>query len=62
MAVNMKNAVFWDVMSCRSCKNRCFGGTNCLHLRVKRIGELETMLAETSNRSIYKEDSILRDL
>jgi hypothetical protein len=23
----MKNAVFWDVALCRSCVNRCFGGT-----------------------------------
>jgi hypothetical protein len=26
-AVTMKNGVFWDVMPCGSCKNRCFGGT-----------------------------------
>jgi hypothetical protein len=26
-AVTMKNAVFWDVTPCRSCKNRRFGGT-----------------------------------
>jgi hypothetical protein len=25
MAVTMKNAVFWDVMPCGSCKNRPFG-------------------------------------
>jgi hypothetical protein len=25
--VIMKNAVFWDVMPCGSCKNRRFGGT-----------------------------------
>jgi hypothetical protein len=24
----MKNAVFWDVAQCRSCVNRCFGGTS----------------------------------
>jgi heterodisulfide reductase subunit C len=23
----MKKAVFWDVMTCASCKKRCFGGT-----------------------------------
>jgi hypothetical protein len=27
MAVTMKNAVFWDVTPCGSCKNRRFGGT-----------------------------------
>jgi hypothetical protein len=26
-AVIMKNGVFWDVMPCGSCTNRCFGGT-----------------------------------
>jgi hypothetical protein len=25
--VTMKNVVFWDVALCRSCVNRCFGGT-----------------------------------
>jgi hypothetical protein len=27
----MKNAVFWNVMLCASCKNRPFGGTYRLH-------------------------------
>jgi hypothetical protein len=27
----MKNAVFWDVMHCGSCKNQCFGGMYHLH-------------------------------
>jgi hypothetical protein len=27
MAVTMKTAVFWDVVPCRSCVNRRFGGT-----------------------------------
>jgi hypothetical protein len=26
-AVDMKNAVFWDITPCGSCKNRRFGGT-----------------------------------
>jgi hypothetical protein len=26
-AVTMKNAIFWDVTPCGSCKNRRFGGT-----------------------------------
>jgi hypothetical protein len=29
--VTMKNGIFWDVMSCGSCKNRRFGGTWHLH-------------------------------
>jgi hypothetical protein len=27
----MKNGVFWDVTTCGSCENRCFGGTYRLH-------------------------------
>jgi hypothetical protein len=29
--VTMKNAVFWDVTPCGSCKNRHFRGTYCLY-------------------------------
>jgi hypothetical protein len=29
--MNLKNAVFWDVIPCGSCKNRRFGGTWRLH-------------------------------
>jgi hypothetical protein len=41
----MKNAFFWDVTPCASCKNRRFGEER----RVTRIDELGT-LAVTSNR------------
>jgi hypothetical protein len=30
-SVTMKNAVFWDVTPCGSCRNGCFGGTYLLH-------------------------------
>jgi hypothetical protein len=30
-AVTMKNAVYWDVTPCGSCRDRCFGGTYRLH-------------------------------
>jgi hypothetical protein len=30
-AVTMKNALFWDVTSCGSCKNRRFGGAQHFH-------------------------------
>jgi hypothetical protein len=33
----LKNAVFWDVAQCRSCVNRRFGGTYCLHLHGRKI-------------------------
>jgi hypothetical protein len=29
--VTMNNDVFWDVMPCDCCKNRCFRGTYHLH-------------------------------
>jgi hypothetical protein len=41
-AVTMKNAVFWDVMPCRSCVNRRFGGTYRLHLQGGNIRERGT--------------------
>jgi hypothetical protein len=35
-AVTMKNAAFWDVAPCGSCKNRQSGGTCSLHLQGKK--------------------------
>jgi hypothetical protein len=35
-AVTMKNAIFWDVAPCRSCVNRCFGGTSMRFTLVPR--------------------------
>jgi hypothetical protein len=34
MAVTMKNAVFWNVTPCDSCKNRRFGGLYRLNNRI----------------------------
>jgi hypothetical protein len=36
-----KNAVFWNVKSRGSCKNRRFGGKYRLHHQDEKIGELE---------------------
>jgi hypothetical protein len=36
----MKNAVFWDVTLCGSCKNQRFGGTYRFHHQGKTINEL----------------------
>jgi hypothetical protein len=47
-AVIMKNAVFWDVTLCASCKSRRFGGTFTFIILVTRIGELGKTLAGTS--------------
>jgi hypothetical protein len=37
-AVTMKNAVFWDVTPCGSCKNRRFGGSQRLHQQDDKNG------------------------
>jgi hypothetical protein len=52
---------FWDVTSCGSCKNRRFGGTYGFTIRVKRIGELWTTLAVTSNRSTLLLDTLMME-
>jgi hypothetical protein len=44
-AMTMKNAVFWDVAPCRSCVNRCFGGTCRLHLQGIKIRERGTSVS-----------------
>jgi hypothetical protein len=58
----MKNAVFWDVMPCGSCKNRRFGEKYRLIIRVARIGKLGTTLAVTSNRYVPPKRRFLQDL
>jgi hypothetical protein len=32
----MRNAVFWDVAVCESCKDRLYIGTCCLHLQGRK--------------------------
>jgi hypothetical protein len=54
----MKNAVFWNGTSCGSCKNRRFGGTYRLHIRVIIIGELVTALAVTSNQIVTSQKMV----
>jgi hypothetical protein len=63
----MKNAAFWDMTPCGSCKNRRIASI----IRVARIGELGTTLAVTSNRSMLLDnfchpedvgDTILRNI
>jgi hypothetical protein len=46
----LKNAVFWDVTPCGSCKNRHFGKLSASIIRVTGIGVLGTTLAVTRNR------------
>jgi hypothetical protein len=48
-AVAMKNAVFWDVVPCRSCVNRRFGGTYSLRLQGRKIRERRTSVSRWLN-------------
>jgi hypothetical protein len=56
-AVTMKNAVYWGVTPCGYCKNRRFGGTCHIIIRVTRIDELRTTLAIISNRSTLRKNT-----
>jgi hypothetical protein len=38
-----RNAVFWDVMPCDSCKNRCFEGIYRFHHQGEKNNELGTL-------------------
>jgi hypothetical protein len=40
-AVTMKNAVFWDMVSCRSCVDRRFGGAYHLTIKVEQSASKE---------------------
>jgi hypothetical protein len=44
-AVTVKNADFWDVVPCRSCVNRRFGGMYRLHLQGRKIRERGTSVS-----------------
>jgi hypothetical protein len=41
LSIHLKNAVFWDVVQCRSSAKRPFGGTNRLHLQVGKSASEE---------------------
>jgi hypothetical protein len=45
MAVTVKNAVFWDVASCRSCVSRRFGRNYRLYLHGMKIRERVTRVS-----------------
>jgi hypothetical protein len=67
MAVTMKNAVFWDVMPCGSCKNRRFGVTYHLHCHQGDDGgdmspPPETLVLTRATWRHIPEDSILHSL
>jgi hypothetical protein len=49
--VTIKNAAFWDVTLCGSCKDRRFGGTYPSIIKVTRIATIGRILAVTSHCS-----------
>jgi hypothetical protein len=60
-AATVKDAVFWDVATCRSCVNRRFGGTCRLHPQVRKIHQQGTSFSRwlqteppVENRQLYK--------
>jgi hypothetical protein len=60
VAVTMKNAVFWDVTLCGSCKNRHISEQcSASIIRMTRIGELGTTSAVTSNRHTLRRNTKL---
>jgi hypothetical protein len=59
MPVTVKNAVFWDVKPCDSCKNHDIAEERSTFIsRVTRIDELGTTLAITSNRRTLRRNTM----
>jgi hypothetical protein len=58
-AVTMKSAVFWDVALCRSCVNRCFGGTYHFHPQDRKNRERGTSLSRWLQASKQATFSVL---
>jgi hypothetical protein len=42
VAKKKKNAVFWYLTPCGFCRNRYFGGTYCIHVRMEGISDVGT--------------------
>jgi hypothetical protein len=51
-----KIAIFWDVALCRSCVNRCFGGTYRFHVQGRKIRRLQ--LSAHTGTSIVNMEAI----
>jgi hypothetical protein len=45
----LKNALFWDVPACDSCRNESFRGMYRLHHQDKRISELDTLAVKNAD-------------
>jgi hypothetical protein len=53
MVVTRKNAVFWDVMLCVCCKNRCFRGTYRLQDEKNQHRFLQELHRITSHKTAF---------
>jgi hypothetical protein len=60
--VTGKNAVFWDVTLCGSCKNSNFRGRYRLHRQGEKNGDLRTTLILTRNRCVPPKRWFLQEL
>jgi hypothetical protein len=54
MSVTMKNAIFWDVTPCGSCKNERFRRTYCIRQKADKNRRAGNKLVVTNNRSILQ--------
>jgi hypothetical protein len=54
----MKDAVFWDVTPCGSCKNRRFEGTYGFHNQCDKNRRARNNIAVTSNRRTLRRNTV----
>jgi hypothetical protein len=57
----MKNAVFWDITPCGSCKDRHFEERIASIIKVTKIGELGTTLAVNSNGRTLRRNTLMME-
>jgi hypothetical protein len=55
MAVTMKSAVSWIVMSCSVERPQCFGGTYCLHHQSPKVSQARNQQKETGSKACHED-------